>query len=324
MQAKSKRAEINEPLLPPPVGNQPLLPPPMMNQGYKSTTDHEFEEEDSEDTAGRPKDYRPPTASRSRSGSMSRLPPRAANPTLDFGTARRPSAAQLETRKARQHFNRQQRQRQGGVAGSPQHKPAAWPQRASTAADPEASRCTSYCCAHTLELVGVDRWLHTHAQQGHWYKDGLNAVLHCEINSDAVEELCRPAPNQTAFSPNRRWPSGERIPRSEAAAPSGSAAPGPHRTISLPGQPGVESDGMELEDVREDEEQEVEQPAHAFFFSCEGSTSKPQRRPSPWALTPPSLETLTLIFTPDRHLDPDPRSPSPGTAAWCCGGSPRN
>ena len=264
MEAKSKRAEISEPLLPPPVGNEPLLPPPMMSQGYKSTTDHE-EEEDSEDNAGRPKDYRPPNASRSRSGSMSRLPPRAANPTLDFGTARRPSAAQLESRKARQHFNRQQRRQSGG--SSPRHKPAAWPQRASMADDPEASRCTSYCCAHTLELVGVDRWLHTHAQQGNWYKDGLNAVLHCEMTSDAAEELCRSVPNPTAFSPNRRWPTGERIPRSEVAAPSASAAPGPHRTISLPGQPGAESDGPELEDVREDDDEEVEQLAHAFFFS---------------------------------------------------------
>ena len=268
MEAKSKRAEISEPLLPPPVGNEPLLPPPMMSQGYKSTTDHEEEEEDSEDHAGRPeKDYRPPNASRSRSGSMSRLPPRAANPTLDFGTARRPSAAQLETRKARQHFNRQQRRQSGNGVGSPRHKPAAWPQRVSMADDPEASRCTSYCCAHTLELVGVDRWLHTLSQQGNWYKDGLNAVLHCEMSSHAAEELCRSAPNPTAFSPNRRWPTGERIPRGEVAVPSASAAPGPHRSISLPGQPGAESDGLELEDVREDEDEEVEQPAHAFFFS---------------------------------------------------------
>ena len=88
MEAKSKRAGISEPLLPPPVGNEFLLPP-MMSQGYKSATDHE-EEEDSEDNAVRPgKDYRPPNASRSCSGSMSRLPPRAANPTLDFGTARK-------------------------------------------------------------------------------------------------------------------------------------------------------------------------------------------------------------------------------------------
>jgi len=133
--------------------------------------------------------------------------------------------------------------------------------------DPEASRCTSYCCAHTLELVGVDRWLHTLAQQGNWYKDGLNAVLHCEMTPGAAEELCRSAPNPTTFSPNRRWPTGERIPRGEVAVPSASTAPGAHRSISLPGQPGAESDGLELEDVREEEEEEVEQPAHAFFFS---------------------------------------------------------
>ena len=161
MEAESKRAEISEPLLPPAVRHEPLLPPPM-SQGYKSTTDHEEDEDDSDYNSGRPgKDYRPPKASKSRSGSMSRLPPRAANPTLDFGTARRPSASQLETHKARQHLSKQpRRQSSNGVAGSPRHKPAAWPLRASLTEDPEsASRCTSYCCAHTLELVGVDLYL---------------------------------------------------------------------------------------------------------------------------------------------------------------------
>ena len=128
IEAESKRAEISEPLLPPAVRHEPLLPPPM-SQGYKSTTDHEEDEDDSDYNSGRPgKDYRPPKASKSRSGSMSRLPPRAANPTLDFGTARRPSASQLETHKARQHLSKQpRRQSSNGVAGSPRHKPAAWP-----------------------------------------------------------------------------------------------------------------------------------------------------------------------------------------------------
>ena len=255
-----------------------------MSQGYKSTTDHEEDEDDSDYNSGRPgKDYRPPKASKSRSGSMSRLPPRAANPTLDFGTARRPSASQLETHKARQHLSKQpRRQSSNGVAGSPRHKPAAWPLRASLTEDPEsASRCTSYCCAHTLELVGVDRWLHALSQQGNWYKDGLNAVLHCEMTPDAAEELCRSAPNPKAFASNRRRPTGERILRGEAAVPSGSAAPGPHpgphrsspmrsspmRSSAWPGQPDAESDGMDLEDVREEEEEEGEGPAHAFFFS---------------------------------------------------------
>ena len=278
MEAESKRAEISEPLLPPAVRHEPLLPPPM-SQGYKSTTDHEEDEDDSDYNSGRPgKDYRPPKASKSRSGSMSRLPPRAANPTLDFGTARRPSASQLETHKARQHLSKQpRRQSSNGVAGSPRHKPAAWPLRASVTDDPEsASRCTSYCCAHTLELVGVDRWLHALSQQGNWYKDGLNAVLHCEMTPDAAEELCRSAPNPKAFASNRRRPTGERILRGEAAVPSGSAAPGPHpgphrsspmRSSAWPGQPDAESDGMDLEDVREEEEEEGEGPAHAFFFS---------------------------------------------------------
>ena len=278
MEAKNtKRVQINEPLLAQPVGHEPPVPPPMVTS-YKSTTDHE-EEDDSEDNAGRPKDNRPPNASKSRSGSMSRLPPRAAHPTLDFGAARRPSAAQVETRKARQHFNKQQRQRQ---TGSPQHNPAAWPQRTSTAIDPEASRCTSYCCAHALELVGVDSWLSMLAQQGHWYKDGLNAVLHCEMTTAAAEALCKSTPTPTAFPPSRRKVNlaNERIPRSDAAAaadtPSASAAAaGPRRAAPLPGQAGAESDAPELEDVREDEE-EAEQTAHAFFFSCDRPDPRPQ------------------------------------------------
>jgi hypothetical protein len=217
------------------TASEPLLPAAM---GYKSTTDHEEEEEDSEDMRGHSdREYFPPTAKGVKSSrSMTRLPPRAANPTLDFGTGRRPGTQQQDKHKARQSFNRHQRHKQSnGATSSPQHRPAAppgqpaeWPlakQASASFMDVDgALRCTSYCCAHALELVGVDRWLHAHGQHGQWYKDGLNAVLHCFMSSDGMDELCKSTPGPPGFSPPR--PRKVSIPRSQSAGanPADSAA----------------------------------------------------------------------------------------------------
>ena len=93
--------------------SEPLLYP----GGYKSTTDHEEEEDDEDDVTDT---YLPPSAEslpqvaappamnlsdselpKSRSTrSITRLPPRAANPTLDFGPGRRGSTGSKRSRRA--------------------------------------------------------------------------------------------------------------------------------------------------------------------------------------------------------------------------------
>lgn len=130
----------------------------------------------------------PPSRSSNR---LTRLPPRAANPSLDFGTGRRHGngSQSTATRPNRKHRHVASTSGTTSPAGPTAMQ---WPQRSlsSTSDSNSAARCTSYCCAHALGLVELDRWLHARGLRSEWFKDGLNAVLHCQVTVQAVTELC--------------------------------------------------------------------------------------------------------------------------------------
>ena len=233
----------------------------------------------------------PPSRSSNR---LTRLPPRAANPSLDFGTGRRHGNGSQSTGSL--HTARPNRKHRH-VASTPSTSPAGptamqWPQRSlsGTSDSNGAARCTSYCCAHALGLVELDRWLHARGLRSEWFKDGLNAVLHCQVTVQAVIELCNARSAAVAAKAKGKPKVGlsvslplqptvsrasavGRVKCRNSAREMTSATDAPAAAGPAPGAMGVprrESEEMgdgETEEADPKTAPEAQKEAHVFFFS---------------------------------------------------------